>query len=186
VSARTFLRDSSGDAQQIKRWFVRDSSGTPQALKRAFVRDSGGVARLIFTAVQVLPISIFGEARYPQAASAGFGFLSDGTEWQQTNTTGEQETIGVWDPSGDGSNYDIRATLLSGTAPNWPGFTNTLNTWIQATPGAYTASWGLQVQQVGGGAESCVLQIDISLHGAAIAIATGQITLGVSEGAQLE
>jgi hypothetical protein len=185
MAARFFVRDATGVARQVKRLFVRDSGGVARSVKRAFVRDATGVARLFFSGVLVIPTTVSGNARYPQAASAGIAFISSGIESAQTNSQPDGITVGIWDPAGDGGNYDVRATLLSGTAPNWPGYTNTLGTWVQVTNDLFTAAWGLQVQQSAGGSESCVLQIDISLHGAGIPIASGQVTLEVSEGAQL-
>jgi hypothetical protein len=48
MASRTFVRDATGVAQQLKRWAVRDAGGTTRLLKRAFVRDAAGVSRLIF------------------------------------------------------------------------------------------------------------------------------------------
>lgn len=179
---RVFLRDAGGIPRQAKRIFIRDAGGISRAAKRIYQLDAGGIARLVFASLQ-LPgsLSISGTATNPAEATAGVLFTSDGNIWLQDIVTGSPQLTGVWDPLGDGSDYDLRATLLSGTAPNWSGFANTLGTWIQPTTNPYTASWGLSLLLGGGGTRTCVLQIDASPHGAGVAIATGQVTLEVIE-----
>lgn len=188
MAARFFIRDSGGIPRQITRLALRDSSTATRLLKRFFIRDSGGTPRLVFTGPTLIPIVLSGSARYPAAASAGVGFWTNGEEVAQTNQQPYPYSVGVFDPAGAGANYDVRAILVSGTAPNWPEYLNTLNTWIQvsgSSPGAANPSWGLQVLQPSGGSENCVLQLDLSLHGAATVISSTNVTLSVNEQPQL-
>ncbi|MGC8517897.1 MAG: hypothetical protein ACP5P4_05130 [Steroidobacteraceae bacterium] len=188
MTARIFFLDSGGVPRQLKRLAIRDSSTAARLLKRMFICDSGGVPRLVFSGPTLIPLVLSGSAQYPAAASAGVGFWTNGEEVAQTNQNPYPYSVGVFDPAGNGSAYDVRATLISGTAPNWPSYLNTLNTWFQVSgtaPGASNPSWGLQVQQPAGGSESCVLQLDLSLHGAATVISSTNVTLSVNELPQL-
>lgn len=132
--------------------------------------------------ITVVPYTISATAFHPAAATSNIFFLPDGTERYQNNAQPyPYPFIGNWDPNGDGTNYDVKATLISGTAPNSPGLSNTLNTWINPTNPTFGASWGLQNASGDGNTWTCVLRIDISEHGAGISIANGTITLNARD-----
>ena len=134
-------------------------------------------------AVAPIAVSISATASYPSAASALVSFDGAGVQWQQTNQFPSGAQIGKWDPEGDGTNYDIRATLLSGTAPNWYPYTNLLNTWIQATGSGPVVppSWGLTVTNSNGATLTCTLRIDVGAHGSGVVYASANVTLTVRD-----
>ncbi len=138
-------------------------------------------------AIQVITGTIGGSATYPQAASAGVYFTSDGTQWEQSNQTdggggaGTAESMGSWDPEGDGGNYQIMATLVSGPAPDWTGYNNTLNVWGTPTSGLGTPSWGISVTNSGGQSEQTVLNIQIRRTSTGVVVASNHVTLSVTD-----
>ena len=188
MAARLFFTDSSGVRHQLTRLAIRDSTSAARLLKRMFICDSGGIPRQVFGSATLIPLVLKASAFYPAAASAGIGFWTNGMEVAQTNQNPVPYEVGYFDPVGAGSGYDVRATLISGTAPNWPSYTNTLNTWLQisgTSPGAANPSWGLQVYTKGGGSQSCTLQLDLSVHGAATVISSATVSLSVNEAPQV-
>lgn len=138
-------------------------------------------------AIQVISGTISGTALYPSAASAGVYFTSDGTQWEQSNQTnggggaGTAQSMGSWDPAGDGSNYEIMATLVSGTAPNWTGYNNTLNVWSTPSTGLGTPSWGLSAKNSNGESLQCVLKIQIRNASSQVVVASNNVTLSVTD-----
>jgi hypothetical protein len=125
--------------------------------------------------ITVIPYTVSATAVQPDNAGAAIIFQTNGTEQYQTNLN-TPVTIGNWDPSGDGSNYDVMATLVSGTAPNTPGFYNTLNTWVQVT-GSLGIGWSITNSVFNNSTMTCVLSISIRLHSTEVVQSTGQITL---------
>lgn len=90
--------------------------------------------------------------------SASYGILASGLIAAQATSTNNGLTInGVTDgtnwvtPTSAASNYEVRATKVSGVNPS-----GLLNTWLPCTSDRY---WTLLL--VGGGQESCVLTIEI-------------------------
>lgn len=90
--------------------------------------------------------------------SASYGILASGLIFAEATSTNNGLTInGVTDgtnwvtPTSAASNYEVRATKVSGVNPS-----GLLNTWLPCTSDRY---WTLLI--VGGGQESCVLTIEI-------------------------
>lgn len=90
--------------------------------------------------------------------SASYGILASGLIAAQATSTNNGLTInGITDgtnwvtPTSAASNYEVRATKVSGVNPS-----GLLNTWLPCTSDRY---WTLIL--VGGGQESCVLTIEI-------------------------
>lgn len=123
-------------------------------------------------AVSVIPYTVDGRAQTPTAAFASILFYSNGAEEYENNATPSGGLIGYWDPEGDGANYDIEATLVSGTSPSG----SALNTWISLATTS-PVSWSVTNNSGLGNTVSCVLEIHIRLHSTGALIATGNVGL---------
>lgn len=132
--------------------------------------------------IVVIPYTVSDRETQPTNAGAAILFASDGTENSQ-KAFAAPVPIGYWDHVGDGTNYDVIATLVSGTAPNTPGF-DTLNTWIQVPPNFYVG-WSLTNSAGDGSTLSCTIQVQIRSHATHVVESTGNITLNAtSNGSQ--
>jgi hypothetical protein len=172
--ARTFVSDSGGVSRLVTRMFVVDSGAISRQVKRQFIVDSGGVSRLVFVAAQVIATSVNGSTTSPATAEAIIAFTTAGQEIQTSNEYPGGSVVGNWLPGGNTGLYQIKATLSSGTAPNYPGATNTLNVWLPVTS---DLDWGLQL--TANGSESCSLLFQVSTNSSEV-IASGTVHLSVS------
>jgi hypothetical protein len=168
----TYVVDSGNVSRVAKRIFIVDSSNTTRQVKRLFVIDDTNTARLVYVAAQVIPQSLTATSEYPAAATCTVYFTTAGTEEIQTNQIPSGEVVGNWLPGGSTSDYQIMCTLQSGTAPNAPGATNTLNTWLPVTT---DYSWGLQATLHGSSLSNSLL-FEISTDSSTV-IASGVITM---------
>ena len=134
-------------------------------------------------AVQIISGTINSNGIYPAAASAAVWFNSNGDQFEQTNQYPNGNVIGSWNPGGAPGSFDFRATLQSGTAPNLANMTDTLGTWVEATNSTFGASWGLTVTNKNGATETCTLLIEVAQHGTGVPLASGTVTLTVSDAA---
>lgn len=123
--------------------------------------------------ITVIPYTVNGRAALPAGAYATILFLSDGTERYETPASPGGTVIGSWDPMGDGTNYDIEATLVSGSTPTG----NALNTWYPLVDSPNQVSWSVSNSSGLGNTVSCVLEIHIREHVSGLVIATGQVGL---------
>jgi hypothetical protein len=171
---KTWVVDSGGISRTVKTLWVVDSSSISRRIKKAFVIDSGGIARLAYVAAAVIPTTVNGSSTLPASAEALITFTTAGTEVATSNAFPGGAIVGNWLPGGSTSGYQIMATLNSGTAPNFPGATNTLGTWLTATS---NLSWGLQ--RTTNGTETCSLLIQVRAIGSGV-LASGNITLMVN------
>lgn len=128
--------------------------------------------RLVFSGVTVLAFTANGRAALPATAFATISFLSNGVEEYSDNADPSGVILGNWDPAGDGTNYDIEATLVSGSTPSG----SALNTWISLASTS-PVSWSVTNNSGVGNSVSCVLEIHIREHSSGAVIATGQVGL---------
>lgn len=75
--------------------------------------------------------------------------------------------VETWLNSGTAADYDVRATLVSGTSPS-----GALATWLNL---ASSSSWSLTRGSLG--TASCFLTVEIGLAGSGVAIATATINI---------
>jgi hypothetical protein len=122
--------------------------------------------------ITVIPYTVTGRATLPNDAGAAILFFANGTEQYQTNLN-PPGTVGYWNPAGNGSAYDVEATLVSGTAPNdFDGYQQ-LNTWYQVTD---FIGWAIS-NSSGNSTLTGVIEVHIRLHSTGVVVATGNITL---------
>ncbi|HEY6927444.1 MAG TPA: hypothetical protein VI653_28475 [Steroidobacteraceae bacterium] len=167
MGANRYMVDSGGVTRHIKKRYVIDSGGVARLIVKRYIVDASGVTRLTYLALQVIPLTISNTHIAP--ALAEVSFHSDGTEGQITKTL-PYTAVGNWGPGGGG--YSIRATLLSGTAPN-AGPADPLGTWLTLDT---NRTWGLQVTGAST-SKTCALLIEIGITGSGTALASGQIIL---------
>lgn len=96
-------------------------------------------------------------------ATATFTIKNDGTVRDQDNNSLE-----TWLPSGSASNWDVRATLNSGTSPSGSG----VGSWLSC---GTTRSWSL-VNSTQPSSITCSLLIELRSGGITAASATATIT----------
>jgi hypothetical protein len=125
-----------------------------------------------YIAVQVISETVGGVGISPADGSAAVLFNSGGTEEIINNANPTGLVVGNWLEGGVASNYQIMATLQSGTAPNWSAYLSPLNTWIPLSSGA---TWGMQRTTVG--STTGTLLIEIALVGSTTPLASGTVTL---------
>lgn len=123
--------------------------------------------------ITVIPYTANGRAALPATAFATEGFYSDGTQRYSTNAAPSGAVLGYWCPAGNGTAYDIEATLVSGTAPSG----SALNTWLELSASPNYVSWSVTNNSGLGSEVSCVLGISIRLHSSGLVVATGNIGL---------
>lgn len=123
--------------------------------------------------ITVIPYTVSGRAALPAGAFASIYFYSDGTERYSNNANPTPVSLGYWCPAGNGTAYDILATLASGTAPSG----SPLGTWIALATSPNVASWSETNDSGLGNTVSCTLAIQIRLHSTGSVVATGNVGL---------
>lgn len=105
-------------------------------------------------------------------AGANAGFLLENTGIARTRNNGFYAQVsGQWMPSpstAEAANYEVRVTLVSGTAPQ----TGVLNTWL-----ALSTSREWVLSRATNGSNSCVLRFEIRRIGTTTVLAQADITL---------
>jgi hypothetical protein len=124
--------------------------------------------------ITVIPYTANGRAALPTTAAAAMYFYSDGTERYSSNASPSPTSIGYWCPAGNGTAYDVMATLASGTTP-----TGALGTWIELSAAPNYAEWSLSNDSGLGNTVSCTLTIQIRLHSTSTVVASGTIGINV-------
>lgn len=127
--------------------------------------------------IVVIPYTVFNQETLPKDAGAAVYFFPDGTEQIQT-ALNPNVTIGYWDPAGDGINYDVMATLVSGDYvdnKSSPAYQD-LNIWYSLNGPAWIA-WGIRNGSGTGNTVTCTIEVSIRLHSSGLVLATGNITL---------
>ena len=128
--------------------------------------------------IVVIPYTVSDFEDLPTNAGAAIYFFPDGTEQYQKDLKANV-TIGYWDPVGDGTNYDVQATLVSGTYTPASGAFLNLGTWYSLA-GMSWAAWGIKNSSGAGDTVSCTLEISIRVHTTEVVVATGNITLNAT------
>lgn len=170
MAVRRFIVDSGGTSRFILRRIIVDSGGVSRVIKRRFVIDSGGTARLTFVGEPTISL----DATYtaddsvssPASATCSFRLTNAGLI-QSLNTGGTTE-LGAWisDTSLAG-NYEVRATLVSGTLSG-------------GTVGSYevlssTRTWF--VTRSGSGSKECTFTVEIRKTGTGTVLDSSNVTI---------
>jgi hypothetical protein len=164
------VRDAGNVLRTITQIRVRDAGNVLRTIQRVRIRDAGNVLRTVWEAVTFL---ITG-GTYTHAtggvatATVAYQLNSSGKEQYRLGTSGGFTDIGNWVvPNGAASQYEVRATLTSGT------FTSgTAGSWLALTS---TRTW--TTQQVSLGSKTTSATIEIRNATTLAIVATGSITL---------
>jgi hypothetical protein len=107
-----------------------------------------------------------------QVASVEYSLLANGTAFRATSITGPQQIPFEWtNPTLPlGPSYEVRATLLGGTAPS-----GTVGSWLSL---ASNRNWSLSLPTPG--FEFCVLLVEIRRAVDSTVVATATISLTAS------
>jgi hypothetical protein len=171
--SRIVVYDSGRAPLEASRIVLFNGARAPLNWSRAYQYDEAGAPLLIFSPIAVIPFTVNARAALPATAAAAILFYSNGTEQYQNNANPDGVTLGNWNQAGNGANYDIEATLVSGTAPS----SGALNTWISLAASPNFAEWTLANDSGLGNTLSCVLEIHIRLHSSGAVVATGNVGL---------
>lgn len=140
------------------------ASNAQTSLGETAVRNLAGVAsgaiafsnlhgKSAFSIVNNTSISVSGTAEFPNFASAGITYETNGNIQASTSDAGSYDA-GDWgtpNTTGAGNGYYIRASNLSGNAPSGPAF----NQWH---PLSSARAWNYSTQ----GSLSCTFTVEIS------------------------
>lgn len=133
--------NDAGTARQIREVWVNDA-GTARRIQEIWVNDNG-TARQVFIGdlISIFDRTIVATTVNPGDATARWGLESDGDTVEQLNAV--QSDIGDWiTPKTNMANYEVRATLNSGTTPSG----SSLGSWLVLNN---TRSWQLLRTSIG-------------------------------------
>jgi hypothetical protein len=167
---RLIVIDSGSTAWAIHRLFVIDSGGTARLIRRGFVIDSGGTAKQFFSGEPTIFLdpsyTVTDATASPNPSTATFRLTSGGVIQQVTGFG--TSSLGNWiDDTSQAGNYEVRATLVSGTLSS-------------GTTGSYLAltsnrSWS--VSRSSPGVKSCTFTIEIRKIGTADVLDSATVNL---------
>lgn len=164
----TLKRASGGTTVGISTAFERKLSGSNVPVDIVRRRNGGSWATVWarITCSDATPWS----SRVVGTATAAYETRSDGTVYN-TNGTNTLVFLENWLAFGSTSNYEIRATLLSGATP-----TGTLGSWTSL---GTTSAWSLS--QSISGVSTCALLIEIRNAASLSVVDTATVTLNAEK-----
>ncbi len=171
---RSTVVDSGSTARTVSRWLAVDSGGTTRLIQRGFVIDSGGTARQIHTNDVVSLIGgTYGEVAPSPGTASGFYRLTSGGKEEGGNSGGTDSSTDWVVPNGSAGNYEVRATVDSGSLD---GSSSATGSWLALTS---TRTWNVACIALDpfGAQQSATLTIEVRRASDSTIVATTSVSL---------
>lgn len=153
----------AGTWKQLTEIHVKDA-GTWKSVTEAYVKD-GGTWKKFFPSIaaSISDRTVSSTAADPASASTLVRFSNNGQLYGPTSSN----SLEFWKDEGANSDFDIRATKISGTTP-----TGTFGNWLNL---GTTRDWTLG--RTGIGTNECVIDFEIRDTTTGTVLTTGRITM---------